>query len=97
MTDPDFIKGGFVGFPKKTLDIIAVGTGKGRSMLPSLYDPQNSVKCWCQTCCKNETGEYHLFRMVVCPDCGNKRCPKATNHMLECSGSNEPNQEGSIY
>ena len=97
MTDPDFIKGGFVGVPKKTLDIIAVGTGKGRSMLPSLYDPQNSVKCWCQTYCKNETGEYHLFRMVVCPDCGNKRCPKATNHMLECSGSNEPNQEGSIY
>ena len=96
MTDPDFIKGGD-GFPKKTLDIIAVGTGKGRSMLPSLYDPQNSVKCWCQTYCKNETGEYHLFRMVVCPDCGNKRCPKATNHMLECSGSNEPNQEGSIY
>jgi Zn finger protein HypA/HybF involved in hydrogenase expression len=96
MTDPDFIKGGD-GFPKKTLDIIAVGTGKGRSMLPSLYDRQNSVKCWCQTCCKNETGEHHLFRMVVCPDCGNKRCPKATNHMLECSGSNEPGQEGSIY
>ena len=34
MTDPDFIKGGD-GFPKKTLDIIAVGTGKGRSMLPT--------------------------------------------------------------
>ena len=96
MTDPDFIKGGD-GFPKKTLDIIAVGTGKGRSMLPSLYDPQNSVKCWCQTCCKNETGEYHLFRMVVCPECGSKRCPRATNHELECSGSNEPGQEGSIY
>jgi Zn finger protein HypA/HybF involved in hydrogenase expression len=96
MTDSDFIKVKG-GFPKKTLDIIAVGTGKGRSMLPSLYDPQNSVKCWCQTCCKNETGEYHLFRFVVCPECGNKRCPRATNHELECTGSNEPNQEGSIY
>ena len=38
MTDPDFIKGGFVDVPKKTLDIIAVGTGKGRSMLPSLTE-----------------------------------------------------------
>jgi len=33
----------------------------------------------------------------VCPDCGNKRCPRATNHELECSGSNEPGQKGSIY
>ena len=38
-----------------------------------------------------------LCRMFLCPDCGNKRCPKATNHALECSGSNEPGQEGSRY
>lgn len=36
-------------------------------------------------------------RMIVCPDCGNKRCPKASNHELECSGSNEPGQSGSVY
>lgn len=36
-------------------------------------------------------------RMIVCPDCGNKRCPKCSNHELECSGSNEPGQPGSIY
>lgn len=35
--------------------------------------------------------------MILCPDCGNKRCPKATDHTYACSGSNEPNQEGSIY
>jgi hypothetical protein len=35
--------------------------------------------------------------MVCCPDCGNKRCPKATDHDLECTGSNEPGQTGSIY
>jgi hypothetical protein len=29
--------------------------------------------------------------------CGNKRCPKASDHRLECSGSNEPGQPGSIY
>jgi len=68
-----------------------------KKMIEELYEKQNNMKCWCNTCCKNETGAYHLFRMVLCPDCGNKRCPKATNHMLECSGINEPGQEGSIY
>lgn len=36
-------------------------------------------------------------RMFLCPDCGNKRCPKATNHSHDCSGSNEPGQPGSVY
>lgn len=62
-----------------------------------LMDRQLNVRCWCQQCCKEQTGAYHAFQMAVCPDCGNKRCPKASNHLLECSGSNEPGQEGSIY
>jgi len=34
-------------------------------------------------------------RMNVCPDCGNKRCPKAANHATwQCSGSNEVGQIG---
>jgi hypothetical protein len=36
-------------------------------------------------------------RMILCPDCGNKRCPKASNHRHQCTESNEPNQRGSIY
>ena len=36
-------------------------------------------------------------RMVLCPTCGNKRCPKATDHENGCTGSNEPGQRGSIY
>lgn len=36
-------------------------------------------------------------RMVLCPVCGNKRCPKASDHDLPCTGSNEPGQPGSIY
>tara|TARA_R110000868_G_scaffold3012_1_gene20293 strand:- start:805 stop:1056 length:252 start_codon:yes stop_codon:yes gene_type:complete len=77
-------------------------TGKGTElthlpMTEKLHEKQNSVKCWCQTCCKNETGYHHLFRMVLCPECGSKRCPRATNHELECTGSNEAGQEGSIY
>jgi hypothetical protein len=35
--------------------------------------------------------------MVVCPICGNKRCPHATDPALPCTGSNEPGQPGSIY
>lgn len=36
-------------------------------------------------------------QMIVCPDCGNKRCPKATLHTFRCTGSNEPGQPGSRY
>lgn len=36
-------------------------------------------------------------RMFVCPQCGNKRCPKATFHGNECTGSNESGQPGSRY
>lgn len=36
-------------------------------------------------------------RMIVCPTCGNKRCPKATWHDNNCTGSNETGQEGSDY
>lgn len=36
-------------------------------------------------------------RFVVCPECGNKRCPQANDHRNACTGSNEPGQEGSAY
>ena len=36
-------------------------------------------------------------QMILCPTCGNKRCPRATSHRLECSGSNAPGQPGSRY
>ncbi len=38
-----------------------------------------------------------LFRLVVCPVCGNKRCPHATDHALTCTASNEHGQAGSRY
>lgn len=34
---------------------------------------------------------------IVCSTCGNKRCPKATDHELACTGSNKPGQAGSRY
>ena len=36
-------------------------------------------------------------QMIVCPICGNKRCPHASDHDFECTGSNEPQQPGSVY
>lgn len=38
-----------------------------------------------------------ISRMYVCPICGNKRCPKATYHVFNCTRSNEPGQQGSRY
>jgi len=35
--------------------------------------------------------------MIVCPKCGNKRCPRASHHDYQCTGSNEPGQTGSKY
>lgn len=35
--------------------------------------------------------------MMVCPECGNKRCPRAAWHDNECTGSDEPGQHGSNY
>ena len=30
--------------------------------------------------------------MIVCPKCGNKRCPKADGPQWKCNDSNEPGQ-----
>ena len=35
--------------------------------------------------------------MFLCPTCGCKRCPKATDHELACTDSNAPGQPGSWY
>lgn len=50
--------------------------------------------CWCHTCRPVTMGD---MRFVVCPECGNKRCPHTNDHNNACTGSNEPGQEGSAY
>lgn len=37
------------------------------------------------------------FRFVVCDFCGNKRCPRASDHNNACTNSNEPGQSRSVY
>lgn len=52
------------------------------------------AKCWCHTCRPVTMAD---MRFVVCPECGNKRCPHANDHRNDCTGSNEPGQESSAY
>lgn len=55
-----------------------------------------SPECWCETC---DTDANHGLRsrMSLCPQCGNKRCPRATHHDNSCTGSNEVGQKGSSW
>lgn len=71
------------------------------------------LQCWCRRCeaaarppmpCVTGDGaftewflKHHAPRFIVCPDCGNKRCPRATAHWLACTSSNDPGQPGSDY
>lgn len=55
--------------------------------------------CVCSRCLE---GVSHLgwplagLIMILCPQCGNKRCPKAANHQFKCTASNEPGQVGEL-
>lgn len=73
--------------------------------LPTLNAPL--LDCWCGYC-HNEYGNVmadldpersRLWSLpfIVCPDCGNKRCPRATYHGHDCNWSNDPGQSGSMY
>jgi DNA-directed RNA polymerase subunit RPC12/RpoP len=61
---------------------------------PAVQEP---VASYCCHSCFKLDGGFMLDRMILCPECGNKRCPKASDHQLDCTGSNEPNQPGSVY
>jgi hypothetical protein len=54
-----------------------------------------STPCPCLACVVKVNG-YHAGReqMILCPVCGNKRCPHAYNHEKVCTWSNEPDQIG---
>lgn len=71
--------------------------------LGTLEEADNFAKkrqCYCYNCNKDVKVNgipYVMTRMIVCPICGNKRCPHSTDHNLACTNSNEPNQPGSRY
>lgn len=65
----------------------------------------DGVECCCHKCIKEKNlvereGSFlpmSSTRMILCPECGNKRCPHASDHNLACTDSNEPGQLGSVY
>lgn len=59
-------------------------------------DGLGAAQCWCHECNKQMAWPFAL-KMIVCPDCGNKRCPHASDHRHACTGSNAPGQPGSVY
>ena len=74
---------------------LSVINGKCDSCVPVTIKMYKNIKkhrkhiCGCRKCVND------VNHMVVCPICGNKRCPKAEWHEYQCSGSNELNQIGS--
>ena len=54
-------------------------------------------ECKCRRCWTERSASMTLLDqlsrvMILCPTCGNKRCPHATDHRLTCTNSNEPGQ-----
>ncbi len=67
---------------------------------------ETRAHCSCRACCRARKDGFwsgaifvprEATEMLLCPDCGYKRCPHATSHKLACTGSNEPGQHGSAY
>lgn len=52
------------------------------------------TECWCARCSQQHRFLAFSTVMIVCPNCGNKRCPRAEWHGFACSGSNETGQVG---
>lgn len=78
--------------------------GKRDKLVENIYG-ENYTGCICHRCI--EENQVKLYAespfllssqmMIGCPTCGNKRCPHASDHRLECTGSNESGQAGSIF
>lgn len=69
-------------------------SGNSEQLEPVSNRDELPAKCWCQTCRPVTMND---MRFVVCPECGNKRCPRANDHRNACTGSNAPGQDGSAY
>lgn len=60
--------------------------------------PPTTTNCGACVDCITTYGDASAFRrMVLCPTCGNKRCPHALAHIYRCTGSNDTGQIGEIF
>ena len=58
--------------------------------MKEMFTPKDYRHYDCEKC-RSDAGAFPIY-MIVCPDCGNKRCPQAINHRFKCTNSNEPYQ-----
>ena len=45
--------------------------------------------------CRSDAKAWARY-MILCKDCGNKRCPQALDHRYKCSRSNDVGQVGEL-
>ena len=79
---------------RECADFVAAGEFGDRGTAEELKEHFGVKECWCESCKPNTMTD---IRMILCQICGNKRCPHATNHIYECTNSNEPGQKGSSW
>lgn len=86
----------------KTLPCDALMKQQGRHLLFLTKDFAKVMACWCAQCEGEVIDELDRFGIlafsmfIVCPDCGNKRCPRAGFHGDRCTRSNEHGQRGEV-
>lgn len=81
----------------RSVDRLEWDDEKGHGVRRPTPHPECCRKCE-QEWLNRQTGAAAFMRyFIVCSECGNKRCPKASDHTLSCTGSNEPNQPGSDF
>lgn len=56
---------------------------KARPVAWTPAKPMMPLACWCAAC--DAAQSQFRFRMNLCPECGDKRCPRAEHHGNECS------------
>ncbi len=81
-------------------NILRIAPGQPGYVTRPPYPQGLTANCWCHKCNESVTVDgfpLALTQMILCPDCGNKRCPKANNHANACTQSNAPGQPGSAY
>jgi len=54
---------------------------------PNAQDRENAARCWCETCRPITMSD---SRMILCPECGDKRCPRAKDHRNACAVARAP-------
>ncbi|GEM_PF-2948223 len=79
---------------QSTKDSLAKGESSGLAIFPDgmFTDQKEEHDC---LHCQSDANELSR-RMILCKDCGNKRCPKAQNHRFNCTGSNVIGQIGNV-